>query len=107
MPLRRTLSFILFLIVSFASFSQTGSIRGFVYTKDDGEPSIYTLVFLQGSSMGVSSDVNGYYSITNIPPGKYLLMVTALGYDTIKENISIKSGDVLTKKLFLIKSNVQ
>jgi hypothetical protein len=107
MPLRRTFIFIFFTVLSIVSVSQTASIRGFVYTKEDGEPSIYTLVFLKGTSYGVSSDVNGYYSISNVPPGKYILMVTAIGYDTIRENIAVKSGDVITKKLFLVKSSLQ
>jgi hypothetical protein len=97
----------LFLFLSFESFSQTANIRGFVYTKDDGEPSIFTLVFLSGTSYGVSSDVNGYYSISKVRPGNYTLMVTAIGYDTIRENISVKDNDVITKKLYLTKSSLQ
>ena len=38
----------------------TGTIRGFVYDQDNGEPVIFTNVMLQGKSIGASTDVNGY-----------------------------------------------
>ena len=34
-------------------------------------------------------------------------MVTSVGFDTIKEPITIKAGDILTKKLYLRKSAIQ
>ncbi len=107
MPYPKVTGILFFLWFSVELFAQTASIRGFIYTKEDGEPSIFTLVYLKGTSYGVSSDVNGYYSISKIPPGNYTLMATAIGYDTIKENISVKTNDIITKKIYLIKSNLQ
>ena len=54
-------------------FAQTGSIRGFVYDDSNGEPVIFTNVYLKGTSYGASTDVNGYYAITKVPPGNYIL----------------------------------
>src|ERR1017187_6781889 len=98
----------LFLFVfSFEAISQTANIRGFVYTKDDGEPAIFTIVYLKGTPFGASSDVNGYFSIANLPKGNYTLMVTAIGFDTLRQTIDVKAGDVITKKLYLVKSALQ
>lgn len=86
----------------------TGTIRGFVYLKDTGEPMLFTNVVLKGTTIGNSTDVNGYFSITKVPPGNYTLMIAStLGYDTLLENVTVKAGDILNKKLYLVKSNVK
>ena len=81
-----------------------GSIKGFVYDKTTGEPSIYTNVYLYKTSMGATTDVNGFFAITQIPPGEYILMSTFLGYDTIKMPITINKGDNINQKLYLQKA---
>jgi hypothetical protein len=90
-----------------AMAQSTATIRGFVYDKEDGEPMIFTNVFLEKTSFGAATDVNGYYSISKIPPGTYNLMVTSLGYDTARVSVTVKKGDVLNEKLFLGKSSIQ
>ena len=92
-----TFSFGLFSLLTLA---QTGTIRGFVYDKASGEPIIFINVYLEGTQLGTSTDVNGYYSITKVPSGDYNLIVEALGYEKISENLSVKSGQILNKKLF-------
>ena len=58
---------------------------------------------MKKTSIGGTTDVNGYFVISKIPPGNYTLMVTYLGYDSIVMPISIKANEVLTKKLILTK----
>ena len=84
--------------------AQNGTIRGFVYEKETGEPVIFTNVYLYKTSHGAATDINGYFAISRIPDGNYTLMVTYLGYDTLREKVSIKGNTVLTRKLFLNKS---
>ncbi len=81
-------------------------IRGFVYDKKNGEPIIFTNVYLYKTTYGSSTDVNGYFSISKIPPGDYTLMVTYLGYDTVRMDMSVASGDIITKQLFLAESAI-
>src|SRR5574343_1005379 len=81
--------------------AQTGDIRGFVYDKKTGEPIIFTNVFIEGTTIGVATDVNGFYSLTKVKPGNYRLVSTGIGYDTTKVSISIKAGSKLTQNLFL------
>ena len=86
--------------------AQTGTIRGFVYNEDTGEPVIFTNVYLEGTSIGAATDVNGYYAITKIPSGEYNLMVTFLGFDTLKQILTVEANKIITKKLFLKKSSI-
>ena len=86
--------FLLIFTLSFNIFStsqaQNAAVKGFVYTKDNGEPALFTMVFLKGSHFRVQTDVNGYFSIPNITPGNYTLCATTLGYDTAKLEITLK-----------------
>jgi hypothetical protein len=87
--------------------AQDATVRGFIYEQETGEPVIFTNAYLLGTSYGASTDVNGYFAITRIPPGSYTLMVTYLGYDTLRMDINLKAGDVLSKNLFLEKSSLE
>jgi hypothetical protein len=91
----------LFVLLNFSAFSQNGTIRGFVYDKQSGEPIIFTNVFLKGTQIGTSTDVNGYYSITKIPDGTYTLTVSALGFGVVEETIDVRSGQIINRKIFI------
>ena len=84
-----------------AQGNSNADVRGFVYNKKTGEPVIFTPVLLEGTSHGVLTDVNGYFNITRVPAGTYILVSSAIGFDTLKEEVTIKAGDILTRKLFL------
>ena len=58
------------------SYFQNGTIRGFVYDKSSGEPVMFCNVFLQGTTIGAPTDVNGMYNITRVTAGSYNLIVT-------------------------------
>lgn len=100
------LAFVL-LLISALSFGQTGDIRGFVYEQESSEPAIYTSVYLKGTTLGGQTNLDGFFSISRIPPGEYELMITSIGYDTVRQSISVKAGDILTRKLYLKKSSIQ
>ncbi len=70
-----------------------------------GEPVMFSNIYIENSTFGNSSDINGYFSINRIPPGNYTLLVTYLGYDTLRVEISLKAGDVLNKRLNLVESS--
>lgn len=106
-----TLTKLLFLLfgwmfVSLIAQAQDGSIRGFVYEVSNGEPIIFSNVYLEGTNYGASTDINGYFNITRIPEGSYTLLVTYLGYDTIRERVQVRKGDVINKKYQMAESAV-
>ncbi len=87
--------------------AQTATVRGFVYDKNTGEPIIFTNVVLKGTTIGAATDVNGYYSISKVQPGRYTLEVTYLGYDTAQKSVNLVKDQILTEKLFIAKSAIQ
>lgn len=96
-----TLSVLLILTIVLSINAQNGTIRGFIYNEKTGESEIGATAYLKGTTMGAASDVNGFYSITKIPAGKYTLMVTSLGFDTVKIAISIKANEIINQKVYL------
>jgi hypothetical protein len=70
-----------------------------VYNKKNGEPVIFTNVFLVGTSMGAQTDVNGFYSITKIPAGSYTISINAIGFDPLEQQIAVTAGQLLNKNL--------
>jgi len=105
----RTLLVFLFvfclLITQVSLKAQEATVRGFLYEEESGEPAIFANVVLKGTNFGASTDINGYFLISKIPPGDYTLMVTYLGFDTISELISLSKGALLNKKLFVKKGS--
>ncbi len=99
--------FVLFTLITNALSSQNGTIKGFTYLKSSGEPVLFTTVYLKGTSIGQTTDVNGYFSISQIPPGEYTIMVTTMGYDTLQEPVTVKAGAIVSKKIYLVASDVK
>ncbi len=98
----------IFFFISYTFFSQnSGAIKGFVYDKANGEPVPFSNVFFKGTTIGASTDLNGFFTISRIPAGQYTLLVTNLDFDTIRETIAIKANDLISKKFFAIKGGVK
>jgi hypothetical protein len=94
------------LLITTLGFSQFATIRGFIYNKENGEPVAFSNVYLKGTTTGGSSDMNGYFSVNKVKPGSYTLMVTNLEFDTISESITVKAGEILSKKFYAFKGGV-
>jgi hypothetical protein len=88
-------------ILRIEAFAQKTELRGFVYDKASGEPIVFSNVFFQGTSIGVATDINGFYSLSKFKPGTYTLICTYVGYDTIREQINIEAGDIINKNMYL------
>jgi len=87
-------------VVAAPSWAQ-GTVKGFLKSNESGEAVMFATVTLEGTSFGVSSDVEGYYSLSRVPAGTYVLVVSSLEYETVRETVDIRDDKVLTKNLFL------
>src|SRR3990172_1757546 len=77
-------------------FSQTGSINGFVYDAANGEALIGANVYLEGTQVGSSTNINGYYVIHKVPVGNYTLIAHYLGYEPFKQKVRNRDNVQLT-----------
>ncbi len=81
------LKFIIFFIYPLILFSQTETIRGFVYEESSSEPIIFANVSLKDKGIGSVTDDNGYFIFPNVPYGEYTIEVDFIGYE--KQSLSI------------------
>ena len=88
------------------SFAQNNDIKGFVYEESTGEPVMFCNVFLKGTTMGCSTNENGYFNITRIPDGKYTMYITCVGFDTLTYPVSLANGQTINKKFTLKESSI-
>ena len=81
MPIRKFSSIIALLGCLFGQ--TTGKISGRVTDKITSESLPGTNIYLEQTSYGTASDVDGRFTIINIPPGKYTLKVDMIGYKSV------------------------
>ncbi|MCJ7552817.1 MAG: TonB-dependent receptor [Ignavibacteriaceae bacterium] len=75
---------------------QTGKIAGTVKDKSTGEPLIGVNIFIEKTTIGAASDINGDYFIVNIPPGEYTVVASMIGYQSMKVTKVIVTADKTT-----------
>lgn len=86
------------------SNAQSGTIKGFVYDDENGEPISYCMMQLKGTQLGAMTERSGAFIITRIPEGTYVLSVKYFGYTTIEDTIVV-GRSTITKRYLLKKSN--
>jgi len=88
-------------IITTSALAQSATLRGFVYNKETGDPITSALITFQNVKQGAYSDETGLYSIVNVVPGKYTVMVTLVGYDTAVAELEFRENQVLAKNFYL------
>ena len=97
----------LFLLSSFQVFSQTGTVRGFVYEEDSGEPAMFSNVMLEGTQIGAVTDVNGFFTLTQVPNGNYNIIVSYIGFDPVSTSLIVKANKITDKSFYLNEASIQ
>lgn len=71
------------LLITVDAFSQgAGRITGRVLETGTNEPLIGVNVFLEGTTQGTVTDLDGYYVILNVTPGTYTVRFSMIGFGT-------------------------
>jgi hypothetical protein len=92
---------ILFFFLSFIignSFAQQFTISGTVADSSNGEQSIGALVYVKGTSKGISTNVYGFYSLT-LEKGSHEIVCTYIGYKSYIKKIDLNNDVQLDIKL--------
>lgn len=58
-------------------------------------------IYIERLHTGVTSDVNGYYTFSNLDPGTYKVKVTYVGYAVAETTLTIKAGKTVEKDFML------
>ena len=76
--------------------AQTNSVSGTVYSESDGEPVVGASVWVvvtEGTGFGVSTDIEGKFSIKNLPADATHLRVTYVGM--AEQEVKIQRGKAM------------
>ncbi|MEJ7779096.1 MAG: TonB-dependent receptor [Daejeonella sp.] len=79
--------FLSFLLLSLVASAQTGKVHGTVSA--EGTISFAT-VSVKNTRYGTSTDSAGRFTLENLNPGKYIIMVSAVGYKTQSKTINVE-----------------
>jgi outer membrane receptor for ferrienterochelin and colicin len=74
---------ILILSNQFTYAGTTGRLAGRVTDAATGDPLPFVNVVIVGTTLGAATDIDGYYSIINVPPGNYVVKASAIGYNSV------------------------
>jgi hypothetical protein len=80
---------ILFLAFPFVTLAQNGIITGIVTHEGTKTPLPRASVFLSNSSVGSATAEDGTFTLSDIRPGQYTLIVTILGYENYSKSILV------------------
>lgn len=86
-----TLIIIIFLPLAAKGFSS--SISGYVLNRATGEPLVGVNVYISNTTWGSSTDKNGHYEISALPPGNHELVVSMIGYKIESRAVFLKKND--------------
>lgn len=103
--LRNRLFFLLSVICTL-SYAQTGNLTGVVLSEKN-EGLIGATVKVKGTSTGGSCDLDGKYSIMNIPVGDQTFVVSYIGFTPREIVINIKEGENVQPAIVLKEDKMQ
>ncbi len=89
----KRLILVLLLLPAFIFAQSSGKIAGVVTDKSTGEPLPGVNVILEGTTMGASTDIDGYYVILNVPVGVYNIRANYIGYkDVVMQGVRVSAS---------------
>lgn len=104
--LRNFLTVLLLWAMAMGVYAQNkGGVRGAVLEKKTGTPVPYATVYLNDGEFSVLTEVDGFFTISNVPEGEHILRIQYLGFDSLAIPISIPKGKMITQNLLLEESS--
>lgn len=85
----------------------TGSVTGTIRDAETKETIPNVNVRLKDTPMGSATDVQGRYTISNIPPGSYTVVVSSVGYESVEAAVQLQVGGTARRDFELKPSTIQ
>ncbi len=92
------------------AWGQSATLRGFIKDAADGQPLLGVNVALTGGGgelYGNATDTDGFFIISRLPPGRYAVRVTYIGYESYADTLDLAPGQFLTYNLELSGSQAE
>ena len=99
---------ITFVVALHLTAGTTGKISGQVTDKKTGEALIGATIQIEGTTRGTVCDPDGYYSLINLSPGKYSLIIRFIGYQVVTVRDIEVNVDLTSKRdVQLVPENIE
>lgn len=76
-------------------FGQHTDANIFGDVQSEGEHVPFATVYVEGTTMGTTTDVTGHYMLIDLPAGTHIIVATSMGYSTVKKEVRIKENELL------------
>lgn len=94
----RFLNYCLATLASFTLWGQavvaqgrgSASVVGTVVDERTREAIPYVQIAVKGTTLGTTTDANGNYKLNGLPPGKYTIVASFIGYGSVTESITLE-----------------
>ena len=108
---KKTITFSILLILFSAFYAiiyagDTGKITGTVIDKKTGEGIVGANVVLGETTLGAQTDLDGFYTIINVKPGKYNITASSIGYIPMIQKDVVVSIDINSQVNFVLEPTV-
>ncbi|MDP2302458.1 MAG: TonB-dependent receptor [Ignavibacteria bacterium] len=88
---------IILLLSTLLNAGTTGKLTGKIKDAQTGELLVGANIIIEGTALGSATNVNGEYVILNIPPGRYNVKFSYIGYESVSVNNVVISVDQTTQ----------
>ncbi|NTV61229.1 MAG: TonB-dependent receptor, partial [Chlorobiaceae bacterium] len=90
------------LLVPLPSYgADTGTVRGKITDKSDGEGVYGASVVVAGTTIGTATDMNGNFTLQNVPAKSQKITISLVGYTPANQIVNVSSGQTSTINLSL------
>lgn len=76
-----------------AAQERSATMTGVVTDSESGRPLEGAIVFLTGTQLRSGTQAAGEYRLTGIPPGRYAIRVTLIGYQSAERDVVLDAGE--------------
>ncbi|WP_456464109.1 TonB-dependent receptor domain-containing protein [Lutibacter sp.] len=103
--MKKYLTIIVITLLSFTgTLAQNATIKGKIKQTDSTTAMSGVSIYLDKTNIGSTSNSSGNYIIKKVPEGQYTLVASAIGYHTLKKEISIKENEVLNINITMVEA---
>src|SRR5690349_15460265 len=93
-PVRERIIVLALFAFAFSATAQTGTIEGRVIDAATLEPLPFANVFINNTTIGISTDVSGNFKLQNVPAGNHEVVFSFVGYGTYQSRYQVNENEV-------------
>jgi len=95
-----------FALTALIAAAQTGNVQGIIRTAD-GQPAAFVNVGIKETGKATAADENGAYQLHHVPAGKYTLVTSFAGLESIQQQVEVVAGQTTIVPQITLSENAQ